>query len=148
MVSKAKPDGMLVPAVSSTMLAYCLSPYTSKITPTRITAPPYIKKCSSPPFNSCFSVSCWCLSPRGSECFSNDLQMRRRESSINMHTVKVTSRHARTHLHTHTHACTHLAIPRDNWVIGGEPPSQHPVTIKASAMSVKLHEVKAHSARV
>lgn len=54
-----------------------------------------------------------------------------------MHTVKVTSRHAHTH----------LAILRDNWVIGGEPLSQHPVTIKASAMSVKLHEVKEHSPR-
>lgn len=56
--------------------------------------------------------------------------------------VKVTNEHMDAHTHTRTYLYTHTAILRDNWVIGGELPSQHPVTIKASSTSAKLREVK------
>lgn len=59
--------------------------------------------------------------------------------------VKVTNEHIDAHTHTYLH--THNAILRDNWVIGGELPSQHPVTIKESSMSAKLHEVKEQRGR-
>lgn len=124
-MSKAKPGGMLVPAVTPTRLAPCLPPLCIQKQPnTRKARPCLVEEAS---FLCCYLsllLSCWFLSPRGSERFSNDLQVRRRESSINMHTVKVT-KEARTHTRAHTHAraCSHiLPFLRDNWVIGGEPP--------------------------
>lgn len=148
MVSMAQLDSMLVPRVTSARLVYCQSHYKSKNYWDKVEPPPLSlkKKRSSPHFTSRLSVSCSCLSPRGSECFPNDLQVRNRV--IHKHAHGQSHKRAHRFTHTHTHLHTRIAILRDNWVIGGEAPSQHPVTIKASTISGELHKVKEQHGRV